>query len=95
VLFDAGLPTGIISTTQIKVPVTFVEFPADDTIIDYAGNVNLEIADKIRQTIFFRNIQPSIFAGSFGGMMTWAIGPYRLVNWEHTGKPCWELISMK
>lgn len=67
VLFDADLPPGITNTTQIKVPVNFVELPTDDTIIDFAGNVNLEIADKIRHTSFFSQYP----AFDFRGIVWW------------------------
>lgn len=66
-LFDANLPPGITNTIQIKVPVNFVELPAKDTIIDYEGNVNVEIADKIRRANFFSRY-PAV---DFHGIVWW------------------------
>lgn len=66
-LFDADLPAGITNTTQIKVPAHFIELPYDDTIIDFEGNVNLEIADKIKHTTYFSSYP----AFDFYGIVWW------------------------
>ncbi|ULT39932.1 hypothetical protein KRR40_34420 [Niabella defluvii] len=44
-------------------PVHFIELPYDDTIIDFDGNINLEIADKIKHTTYFSRYPDFDFQG--------------------------------
>ncbi|MCH5685553.1 hypothetical protein LWM68_15615 [Niabella sp. W65] len=58
-------------------PVHFIELPYDDTIIDFDGNINLEIADKIKHTTYFSRYPDFDFQGIVWCMMSWDIGQFK------------------